>query len=248
MKRKSIVASLVFALLLPASTAIAAGHVSWGYTGKGGPEYWGTLDPKFAVCSAGKNQSPINLTGMIEADLTPMTVRYQPGGHEILNNGHTIQVNYVQGNTLTLDSHEFELKQFHFHSPSENTIEGESYPLEAHFVHADKNGNLAVVALMFKIGGNNDELEKAWKQMPGKADQKNALSQNVDAAALLPGNRDYYRFNGSLTTPPCSEGVRWLVLKDMATVSKEQVKTFSDVMHHPNNRPVQPVNARTILQ
>lgn len=248
MKKRNIAAILILIAFCFTSTALAGDKVHWGYSGKEGPEYWGSLDPKFSLCSEGKNQSPIDLTGMIEGDLLPITINYQAGGNEILNNGHAIQVNYAPGSTIKIHDQQFELKQFHFHSPSENTIEGESFPMEAHFVHTDKKGNLAVIALMFKTGDINSEIEKAWSQMPEKPGENNVLPKSVDANILLPKNRDYYRFNGSLTTPPCSEGVWWFVMKENATASKEQVEKFSHTMHHPNNRPVQPVNARMILK
>ncbi len=230
------------------SVAFAGENVHWGYLGDEGPDHWGDLDPDYSACSAGKNQSPINLSGMIESDLLPVTVDCLPGGNEIVNNGHTIQVNYRSGSTIVIDGHEFELKQFHFHSPSENTIEGYSYPMEAHFVHADKSGNLAVISVMFKTGMKNKELEKAWAYMPENAGDKKSLPEIVDAKNLLPHKYDYYRFNGSLTTPPCSEGVWWLVMKFFNTASKEQIDKFIQTMDHPNNRPVQPVNARVILK
>jgi carbonic anhydrase len=194
------------------------------------------------------NQSPIDLTGLIEAELAPVQFDYKPGGSEVLNNGHTVQVTYAPGSKITLDGREFELKQFHFHAPSENHIEGRSYPMEGHLVHADKDGNLAVVAVMFEEGAANAALTTSWAEMPEKAGQKRRIAEPVSAEGLLPANRDYYRFNGSLTTPPCSEGVRWLVMKDPVTASKEQIERFAHVMHHPNNRPVQPINARTVLQ
>ncbi len=248
MKGKNIAITLILVAFYLTSTAFAGNKAHWCYSGNEGPEHWGNLDPAFTSCSEGKNQSPIDLTGMIEGELAPITVSYQAGGNEILNNGHTIQVNYAPGSTIKVNEQQFELKQFHFHSPSENKIEGESFPMEAHFVHADKDGNLAVIALMFKAGNKNTELGKAWSQMPGHSGNKNALIKSVDANALLPQNRDYYRFNGSLTTPPCSEGVLWLVIKESASASKEQIQKFSHTMHHPNNRPVQPVNARMILK
>jgi carbonic anhydrase len=120
--------------------------------------------------------------------------------------------------------------------------------MEGHFVHADKDGNLAVVAVMFEEGAKNPELEKAWNRMPEKADDRQELFIKVDASKLMPASLDYYRFNGSLTTPPCSEGVTWLVMKNPVTASKEQLEKFSHTMHHPNNRPVQPVNARMIVK
>ena len=146
-----------------------------------------------------------------------------------------------------VDGVSFELKQFHFHVPSENHINGKSYPMEAHLVHADKDNHLAVVAVMFEAGQPNALLDKVWQQAPdigGKA----SLTTDLPAAALLPSERDYYRFNGSLTTPPCSEGVRWLVLKQPVTASNAQLKQLVHHIHHENNRPLQAVNARVILQ
>ncbi len=248
MKKRSIALSLIMAGLCMTSVALAKDKAHWGYTGHAGPEYWGRLDPEFSACSEGKNQSPVDLAGMIESELPPVTINYQEGGNEILNNGHTIQINYEPGSIITVNGHSFELKQFHFHTPSENTINGQSFPMEAHFVHADKKGNLAVIAVMFKTGKENAELEKAWAHMPEKPTGKFSLVEVLDGDMLLPQERDYYRFNGSLTTPPCTEGVRWLVMKNYATASKEQIEKFSHIMHHPNNRPVQPANARVFLQ
>lgn len=224
------------------------GAAHWGYTGETGPAHWASLKPEFATCGSGKNQSPIDLTGFIEAELQPIAFNYGTVATEVVNNGHTIQANYQPGSTITVDGHSFELKQFHFHSPSENTIDGESFPLEAHLVHADKDGNLAVVAVMFREGEANPALAKLWQAMPEKAGDKAGLGDGVSVNGILPASRDYYRFNGSLTTPPCTEGVEWLVLKSPMTVSAEQVHRFSHVMHHPNNRPVQPVNARPVLK
>ena len=185
---------------------------------------------------------------MIESDLPHISINCKSGGNEILNNGHSIQVNYKPGSAVKVNDNEFELKQFHFHSPSENTIEGQSYPMEAHFVHADKEGNLAVIAVMFEAGEKNEELEKAWAHIPENAGEKSELPMSVDANILLPHDHDYYRFNGSLTTPPCSEGVWWLVMKYFQTASEEQIAKFANTMHHPNNRPLKLLNARAILK
>ncbi len=234
-------------VLFTSGTAFAADTAHWTYSGEGGPENWAKLSPEFGACT-GKNQSPINLTGFIEAELKQIKVSYQAGGNEILNNGHTVQVNYAAGSGISVDGIQFDLKQFHFHAPSENHVNGKSFPMEAHLVHADKDGNLAVVALMFKEGAENKALAKIWPLIPKNAGEKTALPSPFDAAKLLPPSKDYYRFNGSLTTPPCTEGVRWLVMKTPVSASQAQVKAFSHVMHHPNNRPVQPVNARPVLQ
>ena len=221
--------------------------VHWSYEGEGAPEHWGDIDPRFTTCSNGVNQSPINLTGFTEADLPAITFNYNLISTEMLDNGHTEQINIKEGSSITVDGIVFELKQFHFHSPSENNINGKSFPLEAHFVHASKDGKLAVVAVMFEEGKANAALTELWAQMPEKVGEHHAIdAKHLDA--LLPEDRDYYRFNGSLTTPPCTEGVRWLVMKKSVTLSKAQIETFKEVMHHQNNRPLQPTNARMILK
>ena len=245
MKKTILAATAALALL--AGSAVASGP-HWGYSGHGGPEHWGELDPAYETCAKGVNQSPINLTGFIEADMAPITFSYSGLATEILNNGHAIQANYAAGSAMTVAGKTFELKQFHFHSPSENQINGESFPMESHFVHADKDGNLAVIAVMHKIGDENAAMKKLWRQMPLEEGNKVGMASQVKAEELLPENRDYYRFNGSLTTPPCSEGVIWLVMKTPVTVSEAQVKQFIDAMGHPTNRPIQATNARPILQ
>jgi carbonic anhydrase len=238
---------ILLGLAMSSLSLHAAEGAHWGYTGETAPENWAKLSPEFASCS-GKNQSPIDLQGFIHAELKPLKFNYQSGAKSIVNNGHTVQVNYAPGSTLTVEGDEFELKQFHFHAPSENLIKGKSYPLEGHFVHADKNGNLLVLAVMFVKGKENKALAQAWAQMPHQAGGPRDSEGRISAADLLPANHGYYRFNGSLTTPPCSEGVRWLVMKHPVTASAEQIEAFEHVMHHPNNRPVQPVNARTVLE
>jgi len=229
-----------------AHTTKQAAH--WGYSGNEGPEHWGEISPEFAICSSGKNQSPIDLSHLIKADLKPLAIDYQVAGNEILNNGHAIQINNGPGSKLSIDGRTFELQQYHFHAPSENLIDGKSYPMEAHLVHADSDGHLAVIAVMFVEGKENQSIAQAWSRMPKQVGEKYALTPMVAAEGILPPKRRYYRFNGSLTTPPCSEGVLWLVMKDPVTVSKSQIEEFEHVMHHPNNRPVQAVNARPLLR
>lgn len=240
--KKAIILS---GLMLASAAVVAGGGTKWTYSGDTGAKNWAKLTPEFGAC-AGKNQSPINLTGFTSASLKPIKFAYKPGGNTILNNGHTVQVNYAKGSSIKVDGITFNLLQFHFHAPSENNINGKSYPLEAHFVHADKKGNLAVVAVMFKEGKANKELAKAWKHMPHEG-EKHKL-HNISASKMLPRSKGYYRFNGSLTTPPCSEGVRWLVMKKPVTASKAQIAAFKKVLHEPNNRPIQPLNARTVLK
>ncbi len=242
-------------LIFLASTLLVSGcnnsgHESkhWEYSGDESPEHWGELHKDYGLCSSGKNQSPIDLKNIIESDLAAIEFNYGTVVSDIVNNGHTVQANYAAGSSITLNGHSFDLKQFHFHTPSENHINGKSYPMEAHLVHADKAGNLAVVAVMFEQGDANSAMADLWKQIPKKAGDKNSLSSKVNVSNLLPANKDYYRFNGSLTTPPCTEGVVWLVMKNSVSVSKQQIETFSNVMHHTNNRPVQAINARPVLQ
>lgn len=239
-------ALIAVGMLLFSSFAFSSNGAAWDYTGDTGPDNWAKLSPEYGAC-AGSNQSPINMTGFVDAKLQPVFFKYGSGSSEILNNGHTVQINTLPGNTIAVDGIEFELKQFHFHVPSENQIRGKSYPMEGHLVHADKDGNLAVVAVMVTEGEENTALAKAWAQMPEKG-EKVALSSEISPLEVLPKKHDYYRFNGSLTTPPCSEGVRWLVMKQPITASKQQIDRFLQVMGHHNNRPVQPVNARTVLE
>jgi carbonic anhydrase len=238
-------------IILLSATGFAQADSSkphWGYSGHEGPEHWGELDASYAACANGKNQSPINLSNFVEAELEPLGFDYGSQSSEILNNGHTVQVNFTPGSTLVVDGRTFELKQVHFHTPSENVIDGKPYAMEAHFVHADPQGNLAVVAVMFDQGTEHAVLAKLWSEMPEKAGDKHPLVNKTRGDALMPGSRDYFRFAGSLTTPPCTEGVIWLVMKEALTASKEQIARFAQVMHHPNNRPVQPLNGRMVMQ
>lgn len=246
---KKIIAVGTLALLTACSSTsnTTEQHSEWSYEGKTGPANWAQLTPEYGACN-GKNQSPVDLTSFTEASLKPLQFQYQAGGNEVINNGHTVQVNYEVGSSVLIDGVQFTLAQFHFHAPSENHINGVSYPLEGHLVHKDRHGNLAVVAVMFREGAANAGLAKVWAQMPQNKGDKNTLSPAVNVSEILPKNRDHYRFNGSLTTPPCSEGVLWTVMKQPMTASKAQIAQFADVLHHPNNRPIQPTNARTILQ
>jgi carbonic anhydrase len=238
------------ALLLTGSMALAGGHgTHWGYTGHEGPANWGSLSEEYQMCGLGQNQSPIDITSSVDAKLPAIGFSYGTSPTEIVNNGHTVQVNVADGSRITVDGSRYTLKQYHFHTPSENHIDGKDFPLEAHFVHADEAGNLAVVAVMFVEGAENEELAQLWSKMPMKKGEHNALSGEAkDINDLLPTNRDYYRFNGSLTTPPCSEGVKWMVMKTPLSISRAQVEKFSHAVHGTNNRPVQPHNARLIIK
>ncbi len=227
--------------------AFADEHQEWSYEGATGPANWGKLTPDNLMCEMGRNQAPINIEGALETSAKPLQPSYAAGSTTIVNNGHTVQVDFEPGNTLVVDDVTFTLKQMHFHAPSENQIAGQSFPMEAHFVHADTAGNLLVVALMFKEGEAHSALAKIWTALPAKAGPALPLANAVTPMTFMPKTMDYYRFSGSLTTPPCSEGVRWLVLKTPASVSKVQVDAFEHSIGHHNNRPVQPLNGRVII-
>ncbi len=232
---------LVLAMSLSAICG-AAQAAHWGYEGEHGPEHWGNVSK---ICEQGLNQSPINLTSMVDAKLSPLDISYSGTVTALTNNGHSLQATVEGANTLTIDGIDFELKQFHFHTPSENTIDNQYFPLEGHFVHADKDGNLAVISVMFKMGEQNQQLASLTETLPAK-DKTVALKHPFAVKDMLPSYSAYYRFNGSLTTPPCSEGVRWIVLKDVKVLSEQQEQALSDVMGE-NNRPVQATNARVVL-
>jgi len=220
----------------------------WTYEGKEGPENWAKLSPEFSTCEAGRNQSPINIEDSIHAAIKPLKAIQKFPAKDIFNNGHTVQINFKEGNMLALDNAAFQMKQVHFHAPSENTIHGKSFPLEAHFVHADAKGNLAVIGVMFTEGKANPALAKLWEQLPEEEGEPIILKNRVMPSEFMPDNKSYYRFSGSLTTPPCSEGVRWLLMKNPITASKEQIEAFKKAAHHSNNRPVQALNGRVIIE
>ena len=235
------------ALAMAAQPLVAAEGVHWGYDGEAAPEHWGELAPAFAACSAGQNQSPVDISGEVKSAVPKLHFDYKSQATEVLNNGHTVQVNFAPGSTMRLGDHRFELKQMHFHVPSENHVHGKSFAMEGHLVHQDKDGKLAVVAVMYKPGKAQGTIGKVWRQMPENAGDKQAFEGRVRAGEFLPKNRGYYYFSGSLTTPPCSEGVSWVVLKTAVDAGPEQFERFAHVMHHPNNRPVQPLNARIVI-
>lgn len=235
--------------LLSMNMAFAAegSHFDWSYAAQTAPDKWSQLKPEYQAC-AGMNQAPINIAQTTPAQLPPLKLNYAAKVKTIVNNQRTVQVNFEQGSHLELDQKVFELKQFHLHSPSENTIQGQSFAMEMHLVHATPAGELAVLAIMFQEGQENPKLKQLWQELPQQAGEAITLNHQDVAAAFLPEQRDYYRFNGSLTTPPCTEGVRWIVFKQIQQASRQQIQAFSQLMEHPNNRPVQPTNARLVLE
>ena len=219
----------------------------WGYTGEIGSAHWGELHTDFHMCSEGKQQSPIDVNATKDTQLPRLKLSYTKAAKDIINNGHTVQVDIEDGNTLTIDGYPYTLKQFHFHTPSENHIQGKSFPLEAHFVHETPKGRLAVISVMFEEGTANAALNRIVKSFPLAHNQKKKIdlsSQYVNV--MLPVDTSYYKFMGSLTTPPCSEQVQWFVLKKPLTASKEQIAAIHKEIGMNNNRPIQPTNGRSI--
>jgi carbonic anhydrase len=224
-------------------------EVHWSYNGSNGAENWGKLKPEFAACAAGKRQSPIDIRDGAKLELEPIRVDYKPSPLRILDNGHTVQVNYAEGSSLSVAGERYELKQFHFHKPSEERINGRVYDLVAHLVHQSVDGRLAVIAVLFESGpAQNAFIKGLWPHLPLEAGREIAPQDVViDVNDLLPTQRTYYTYMGSLTTPPCTEGVLWLVMKNTVPISAEQVGVFGK-LYALNARPVQPGNGRLIKE
>ena len=237
--------TVVIALLL--SKGEPKHYAHWSYDGDEGQHNWASLDERFEMCEKGLNQSPINISTPIDATLSPLIFEGNAKAKTFVNNGHTVQANFENGNYLTIENKKYELKQIHFHIPSENHIDGKVFPMEAHLVHADKNNKLAVIGIMFEVSEDNTTLNKLLRNLPENKDQKNEVKSEIFGYEILPESKEYYRFNGSLTTPPCTEGVKWIVLKTPVTISKSQLKDFEAVMPR-NARDIQNINARTILE
>lgn len=218
---------------------------AWGYEPHNGPALWGTLDPGFSTCASGAEQSPIDLTDARTADPAPVEFHYRRTPIAIENNGHTIQVNPDPGSGIVLNGVRSDLLQFHFHHASEHTVDGIQFPLEMHFVHRSDSGSLTVVGVLFKEGMANEALAPVWEHLPPEPTASRVVPGELDLAALLPTVRTTWRYRGSLTTPPCTEGVTWNVLTEPLTMSTAQIAAFGAI--HPNNfRPVQPLGERVL--
>ena len=246
MKLQKTINFFTAALLVLAIPVYASGgKAHWTYEGHEGPEHWGDLSPDYIMCKEGKQQSPIDITGAQAAKLDKIKFSYKASAKEIINNGHSIQVNMNKGSSITVGGKTYNLLQFHFHSPSEHTFNGKPADMVAHFVHQAKDGQLGVVAVSMKMGKANKSLGSLWKHMPTKAGDQKKLSGKLNINDLMPRSKAYYNYPGSLTTPPCSEGVNWMVLKNPIGVSAEQVAAFTKLFPI-SVRPVQPLNDRVI--
>jgi carbonic anhydrase len=234
------------------ATGIAQGpqhpEHTWDYSDAHGPSHWGELEPEFAPCKNGHHQSPIDIRNPRKADLPPILFDYKPSALDIIDNGHTIMINYAAGSSISIGGKKYALKQFHFHRPSEEKINGKGYDMTLHLVHADEEGKLAVVAVLLEKGEDNPLIRELWNDIPKEKDKDELLKDiQIDVGMLLPANRGYYTFSGSLTTPPCSEDVTWYVLKRPVTVSAGEIEQFSK-LYRNDARPTQPLYGRELLE
>lgn len=230
------------------SSDSAMASPNWTYENETGPNYWSSLDTSFAACSNGLSQSPIDLTLATVADLPNPEFHYEPVPLNLLNNGHTVQVPYAPGSYILLDGQQYNLLQFHFHSPSEHALNGKLQGAELHLVHQSESGELAVVAVMLQPG-ESDQAAMAFNtlsgNLPEKAGDKIRTGKMINAQALLPSKATTYRYSGSLTTPPCTESVSWLVMTEPVTLSIQQISEYERRLHN-NHRPLQGINQRAL--
>ncbi len=225
-----------------------AEHVEhWDYQGSGGPERWGRMKPEFAKCSSGTRQSPIDIREGIKVELDPVQFDYKPSTFKVVDNGHTIQVNVAPGNSIEVMGQRYELVQFHFHRPSEERIDGKAFDMVAHLVHKNLEGRLAVVAVLLEKGSAQPVVQSVWNNLPLEKGDEIAARAPIDLNRLLPAERGYFTYMGSLTTPPCSEGVLWMVMKQPVPISGEQIDIFAR-LYPMNARPIQSASGRLIKQ
>jgi carbonic anhydrase len=244
---RTVIVLTLLLLCLVSLSAAASEPVHWGYDGEAGPEHWGTLSPDFAACSAGREQSPVDIPAAAPVNPPELGFDYQPSELNIVNNGHTIQVNNDPGSSLEFGGAVYELVQFHLHALSEHTLNGAYTDMELHLVHQDAGGRLAVVGVMIKEGAHNPAYEPVLAHMPPEEGDPLTISgTTVNASELLPAEQSYYRYSGSLTTPPCTEGVAWFVMATPVELSTAQIAAFQALYDH-NYRPIQPLNERTFL-
>lgn len=227
----------------------------WSYDGTKGPSNWGKLSPVYALCDKGKKQSPINIINSnAESGIhwnfnykkSPLKITHNEHVDDIVDNGHTIQVTVEEGSTFILKGRTYHLKQFHFHTLSEHTLEGKHFPMEIHFVHQSDSGQFAVVGVFVEEGKENENIAKIVLNLPEKrGDTKEMKDVDLALQFHLPKTNEAYHYLGSLTTPPCSENVEWLVFKHPIQASQEQISAITNKIG-PNNRPLQKLNKRKV--
>lgn len=218
-------------------------HVHWTYHREGAD--WGDLDPEFAACKTGRRQSPVDVRGPLKRSSGKLDFKYKPSPIKLVNNGHTIQFNYEKGSTVMIDGMEYELLQFHFHTPAENREDGILFDMEIHFVHKNKDGGLAVIGVFVERGREHAGLKAFWDALPRKAGEEGTASGTILATDFFPRDRAHFSFDGSLTTPPCTEGVKWFLFRESTTASLEQIRRFNRIIPE-SARKFQPLNGREI--
>jgi carbonic anhydrase len=244
------VALAVPAIWVPAVSR-AQWTTPWSYEGPDGPDHWGDLDPAYVACKAGREQSPIDIRDAHATDLPAMRFDYHSGPLKyLINNGYTIRLNYHDapgaGNVLTVGGKSYHLTQFHFHHPSEEYVGGKPYEMEVHLMHEAGDGAVMGVTVFLKAGSPNATVQRMWDHMPTTAGKEQEIpGVEVNPANLLPSDAAYDTYKGSLTAPPCTEGVTWFVLKTPVEISAAEISAFAKLYPH-DVRPLQPLNGRLV--
>jgi carbonic anhydrase len=231
------------------ATAADTAAAHWTYSGDTGPTHWGGEDPAFVTCGTGKHQSPIDIESTVIKDLPALRFEYTDTPLDVTDTGHSFQINAAPGSgEFSVGNDRYHFVQIHFHDSSEEKVHGQYYSMEAHLVHANAKGELAVVAVLIREGRTNEFLKPIFDGFPQKGStEHNVIGKSINIENFLPAHRGYFSFDGSLTTPPCSEHVRWFVLKTPVEASAEQLQQFA-VRYPHNNRPTQPINGRVIVE
>lgn len=227
------------------NTADARPMADWGYAGATGPARWASLDERYAMCAQGQMQSPINISQFMQQDLPKLKVAYAESPLMVVNSGNTIHVDYEPGSKFMSAEKIYDLKTIHFHTPSEHYIDGAPYPMEMHLVHASPDGELAIVAVMMKVGMQNSHIQNIWEHIPAENQKSSPENSTLKASDLLPRDGTYYTYTGSLTEPPCTEGVKWHILQQPVEISQEQLSAFQ-TLFSMNARPIQQMHGRVV--
>ncbi len=220
--------------------------VEWGYDGAKGPENWGSLSEEYAACATGKQQSPVDITGYVAGDAEPLSFSYGTDAVEVRNDGKAVHFDYPPGNTMSIGQKSLTLISAHMHSPSEHLLDGVSFAAELHMIHADADGNLAVVGQFFRLGESSPAVQAILDAAPATGESVSD-GRNLNAGDYTPNGHGYYRYDGSKTTPPCDEPVDWYVMREPKTISQDQVDRLLALSGGPSNRPVQPIGDRVIV-
>lgn len=238
-------------LLLACITPLSALATQWGYSGDIAPEHWGEISTTYERCQKGMNQSPIDIqrTATSKPGLPALSIQYTNGPTRFLSINHTLQatMNSYTSGTLDIDNQLYYLKHFDFHAPSEHTIDGKRYAMEIQLTHKNQEGDIAILAVMFDVDEPNQAIQNLWASFPTMAGNSMPILSPVNINLLLPDSKTYWRYSGSLTIPPCSEKVTWMVLKTPMTLSAEQLEKFQYFVGYANNRPLQQLNGRQVL-